>query len=232
MVGLKILHLLIFLDLTGWPQYHSLQNHHQLEMEYTFLSRFFPPFDPSFFWRIFLCEETGCTWSLWCSERRIREFSTLLYRPCGHLGHEWFVSWDCMYLDSGRLYRSSLRAYSSLGWYVKIRMSFELYGWFGMSSIRIDSNGSANFFKMLKNVPNPPEFLRTVHTVPNPPRIDPGKRFGEIRLLFDRGLGLANASWIWHCNVAGVLSWGTAAVRMPVGKYVPPATNYLFGGKM
>ena len=27
------------------------------------------------------------------------------------------------------------------------------------------------------------------------------------------------------CNDAGVLSYGTAAVRMPVGKYVSPAPN-------
>ena len=44
---------------------------------------------------------------------------------------------DCaggMYLDSGRLYRSSLRGYPRSGWYAKIRMSYELYGLFGMTT--------------------------------------------------------------------------------------------------
>ena len=105
----------------------------------TFLSRFFLPFWYIYFRHIFLRGETGCTWWWWCSEWRIREFSTLLYRPCDTNGS---YRKDCaggMYLDSGHLYRSSLRAYARSGWYVKIRMSYELYGWFGMPSIRIES---------------------------------------------------------------------------------------------
>ena len=45
---------------------------------------------------------------------------------------------DCaggMYPDSGRLYRSSFRAYPSSRWYVKIRMAYELYGCWAVRSV-------------------------------------------------------------------------------------------------